>query len=300
MGLFYNIAKVAFVSATIAILGGYVYLFKESAAEEALFRQQEPVVVKTIGTDSPFAQTPLRLPLSRETGNEWYHDFVFVQMGSDNIAYFKGGDLYLAKNKDEKQSAKIAAGIGLLQEYLFAFDAERKGNPDIYWIDRNYNLRTLKNSNGKFEDQGVVFNFKNYFKVFPEHIGLGDINLDGKLDMVYGGKIDVGKWQRNVIKALTGTARGFDDFGAVYYLGDSHLKGIVVKDVDGDGDSDLLFMLSENDQEVSGLENIMRTGSNPFVFQTAFKENVSDISPFFGYWFFFMPGGPGHSILFDD
>jgi hypothetical protein len=271
----------------------------ESSAEET-FKQKEESVRKTIAETSPFIQTPITAPLpDKRKESKWYDNFVYIPINSNDIAYVKESDLYISKNKDEKQSQKIADNIRLYERHIFAFGKD-KDNLDVYWIDNDdkHNLKKLENNKGTFGNQEKLCPLKDYFRVIPEHIELGDVNADGQVDIIYGGTVDVTWWAKtNSINILIGNGNKFEDKGAVYYLGNDNLEGLIARDVDGDGDSDVIYKLTRNDKELYGLENKTKKGDNPAVFQDGFRDKVenNDAVIFIGYWYLF---GPGRTILF--
>ncbi len=272
------------------------------AEAEDRFRQEESAIVQTIEKTSPFSQTPVKAELKKEERKkDWYHDYTFAPTNSDDIVYVRGGDLFLAEDKSAELSKKIASNIGINQKYLFTFDSKGKGESDIYWIDNKYNLIKLKNDNGKFSDKEYLLSLKDHFKNLPEHIELGDINSDGELDIIYGGKINIIGREKNAIKALIGENGNLKEAKPVYYLGNNTLQGLIARDVDGDGDSDLIFKLKGNDKELFGLENNTKKGSNPAIFENGFREKVKN-NPnddfLILYWYFFMmPTSPGFGML---
>jgi hypothetical protein len=264
---------------------------------KARYKENESAIIKTIEETSPFIQTPVKSLLpEKERKREWYQDFTFVPVNSNDIVYEKMGNLYLAKNKDKKQSQQIAKDIHLNQKYLFAFGTKNQENQDIYWIDskgfyEKYDLRKLKNNNGKFEDEGILLSLKDYFKSLPRYLELGDINSDGQPDIIYGDNIKIGRYDRNAIKAFIGDGKTLKDIGTVYYLGSGGLGGLIARDVDGDGDSDLIFKLQGNDKELFGLENKTKESINPAIFQDGFRDKVSNdnmLLPLLFYYFFIM------------
>ena len=157
----------------------------------------------------------------------------------------------------------------LNENYLFA--AGNKDNPDIYWVDDEMNLRKLKNKNGEFAVSTDIVHLKNYFKRIPKHFGLGDLNLDGHQEFIYSSQINFGYKKKNAIKAMTSNGNSMHEWGPVYYLGNEELKGLIVKDMDEDGDIDLMFKLEGKDT-VFGLENKVETQKDAALFMENMKK----------------------------
>ena len=260
-----------------AVLGGTIYggriAYKnvrrmlETAEEEA--QRNETTFIQAVSNFSPFNKPPIEEMQEQGIQKEWYNSFAFAEINKNDIVYEENGSLYLAKNKDKEQAVAIANDIVLNENYLFA--AGNKDNPDIYWVDDEMNLRKLKNKNGEFAVSTDIVHLKNYFKRIPKHFGLGDLNLDGHQEFIYGSQINFGYKKKNAIKAMTSNGNSMHEWGPVYYLGNEELKGLIVKDMDEDGDIDLMFKLEGKDT-VFGLENKVKKQKNADLFMENMKK----------------------------
>ncbi len=254
-----------------AVLGGAVYggriayrdvrRMLETAEETA--QRNEATFIRAVSKFSPFNQPPIETLQKRDAQKEWHDDLAFAEINGNDIVYEEDGSLYLAKNKNKEQSQKIAAGIELNNNYLFA--AGRKPNRDIYWVDGEWNLRKLRNNDGEFAVSTDIVHLKNYLKKIPEHFGLGDLNLDGHQEFIYGGQVNFGYKKKNVIKAMTSNGNSMHEWGPLYFLGDEKLDGLIAKDIDEDGDIDLMFKLEGRDT-IFGLENKVKKQKNSELF----------------------------------
>ena len=262
------------------------------------FQRNKDLVVEEIKKTSPFSQTPISAPLkdSRKE-RQWYQDSAFVPINSNDIAYVKNNNLYVAKEGNRKQSEMVAKKINIKEKYIFSLDVNNKGASDLYWIDRSYNLKKLRNDNGNFVNEGTIFSLKDKFRYLPKNLELGNINSDGFVDIVYEDEIKILNKRRNVIKVMEGSEYGLKNEKSIYYLDTKILDGLIARDVDNDGDSDLIFKLSQDDKNLFGLENNTKKGKNPTIFRDGFRDKVNDDSSFMLfliYWYFFMPGSPGN------
>ena len=260
-----------------AVLGGTIYggriAYKnvrrmlETAEEEA--QRNETTFIQAVSNFSPFNKPPIEEMQEQGIQKEWYNSFAFAEINKNDIVYEENGSLYLAKNKDKEQAVAIANDIVLNENYLFAVG--NKDNPDIYWVDDEWNLRKLKNKNGEFAVSTDIVHLKNYFKRIPKHFGLGDLNLDGHQEFIYNSQINFGYKKKNAIKAMTSNGNSMHEWGPVYYLGNEELKGLIVKDMDEDGDIDLMFKLEGKDT-VFGLENKVKKQKNADLFMENMKK----------------------------
>jgi len=252
---------------------------------EAGFRREESAIVRMIENESPFSQTAVEAPLIKEGKKEWYGNeehYPFIKTPTGDVIYSKddawvGKNLYLSKGGNEKDIQKIAEGVSIKSNHIYSANFRDRENPDIYWVNdtllfKNRKLSCLRNEGGKFVEQTPIA-LKDYFGKTPEYLELGDINGDGRLDLLYESTIKIGNRTEKVIKALIGKDGGFDE-KIIYYLGESKISGLIARDVDNDGDSDLIFRLKGNDNHLFGLENRTKKNSSPLVFSDGFKRKI--------------------------
>ncbi len=265
-------------------------LSERAKEDEAKFRREESAIVKMIENESPFSQTPVEAPYKKEESKKWYENeehYPFIINQKGDVIYtkaegpFSPNSLYLASKGEEKNSREIAKDVSILKNYLYSTNFRDKENPDIYWFTdspflKNVKLMYLKNEEGTFVQKGPLLSAGDYFSRGgdADYLDLGDINGDGRLDLVYNDFIKVGNRKMNVISALIGKEDGGFDKKILYYLGEKKLEGLIARDVDNDGDSDLIFKLEGDDNHLFGLENQTKKNNSPLVFQDGFREKI--------------------------
>jgi hypothetical protein len=273
-----TITKILLVTLGLGALGIGVNEFaKHSERKRAAIAVAEKDLRSKLEEESPFSQTPVEVKRPKRGIRPWYQEIAFVPLKDHDIVYEKKGNLFLAKDGIEKDSTKIARDIRLKKKHLFAYDMTGSGNPDVYFINKESQLRKLSNKgSGEFEDAGVVHDLSPYFSKIPKHSEIGDVDCDGIVDLIFQDTIELGPGKGKAIFVLYGNKP--EDKIALFYLGKG-VKGLIARDVDGDGDTDIIFKRKEERRKLYGLEN--ETKQNAAVFAGELERRVGRTREFF-------------------
>ncbi len=150
-------------------------------------------------------------------------------------------------------------------------DFDGDGKIDIAVVDNGVGIRIYKNTSvpGTLSFSGPI----NLTASGAYQMSVGDINGDGKMDLVYGSSSSIGTY-RNTSTGGTISFASAGTFSNTYYL-----TGVAIADVDGDGKPDV-GTSCPSDNRVTALRNTTAVGATSFSFQTPVSYPTNSAYPY--------------------
>jgi gliding motility-associated-like protein len=199
-------------------------------------------------------------------------DLVVTNFNANTITIFQNNSTI---NQLSFNLAKVLnTGSGPYNVAIGDLDAD--GKPDLVVTnERDYpgTISVLKNTSspGAFS-----FAIKKDFVVtsFPRGLGIGDLDADGKPDVV----VACQDGNVSVLKNSSGAGNINFNAGIIYAIGSgASTQGVAIADIDGDGKSDIAVTNNNDPGTVSVLRNTSLTGSIHF---DAYKDFSAGANPY--------------------